>query len=319
MKPGLQRHSKDCRLQERRCHRHGSHGHGPAGHRQQGPHDHLSWSLSSGSNLSTYGGSRTFTAHVTSTGGTSTGTFAFDGASRALAPGRASPGDATSSSGLTGGVHATQRRLCGHVQLRLRAPATTSARRSTRPAPSSFVVTTSGSPSAYGSTVTFTATVTGGGVTPTGSVQFKSDGSNIGLPVTLSGGKATLSTKLLAVGNHRSPRPTVAPNYATSTSATIHQIGNAGAVSTTVVTTSAPLRSMATRSPSRPPWRWRRHPDRNSPVQERRLEHRLAGHFQAAKPPSRQRSSPSVITRSPRSTAATPTTPSPRVPSCIRL
>jgi hypothetical protein len=51
--------------------------------------------------------------------------------------------------------------------------------------------------------VTFTATVTSAAGTPTGSVQFKADGANLGSPVLLSaGGVATLTTSALPAGNH---------------------------------------------------------------------------------------------------------------------
>lgn len=57
-------------------------------------------------------------------------------------------------------------------------------------------------PSTFGDNVTFTATVTGG-ATPTGTVQFKDGGSNLGSPVALNGsGVATYSTTSLSVGTH---------------------------------------------------------------------------------------------------------------------
>jgi len=43
----------------------------------------------------------------------------------------------------------------------------------------STVVGSSLNPSVYGQSVTFTATITGAGGTPTGTVQFKIDGSNL--------------------------------------------------------------------------------------------------------------------------------------------
>lgn len=56
------------------------------------------------------------------------------------------------------------------------------------------------SPQNLGANVTFTATIS-----PTaaaGSVQFKSDGSNLGSPVAVSGGTAQLSTTALPAGTH---------------------------------------------------------------------------------------------------------------------
>ncbi|HJQ31083.1 MAG TPA: Ig-like domain repeat protein [Pyrinomonadaceae bacterium] len=54
-----------------------------------------------------------------------------------------------------------------------------------------------------GQSVTFTATITSAAGTPTGSVQFKVDGSNLGSPATLNAsGQATFTTNTLAPGAH---------------------------------------------------------------------------------------------------------------------
>ena len=61
-------------------------------------------------------------------------------------------------------------------------------------------------PSPVGQSVTFTATVTGStagsSAAPSGSVQFASDGTNVGGPVALSGGTAGVSTAALPGGSH---------------------------------------------------------------------------------------------------------------------
>jgi hypothetical protein len=64
--------------------------------------------------------------------------------------------------------------------------------------PISIVVTSSLNPSVFGQTVTFTATVTG--ASPTGTVQFMDDGSNLGSAVTLVGGVASFTTSSLELG-----------------------------------------------------------------------------------------------------------------------
>ena len=85
-------------------------------------------------------------------------------------------------------------------------------------------VTSSMNPSLIGQSVTFTATVATvapGGGTPTGSVQFKLDGSNFGAGVSLSGGAATsISTSTLAVGNH-----TVEADYTPDTDTYTSSVG----------------------------------------------------------------------------------------------
>jgi uncharacterized repeat protein (TIGR03803 family) len=66
-------------------------------------------------------------------------------------------------------------------------------------------VTASPNPSLLNQAVTFTATITPAAPssqTPTGTVQFQIDGSNVGGPVALSGGTASFSTQALTVGTH---------------------------------------------------------------------------------------------------------------------
>src|SRR5436189_8151 len=63
-------------------------------------------------------------------------------------------------------------------------------------------VTSSLNPSDFGQNVTFTATVTGV-ATPTGTVQFKDNGNNLGAAVTLNAsGVVQLTTSTLTAGTH---------------------------------------------------------------------------------------------------------------------
>jgi autotransporter-associated beta strand protein len=59
--------------------------------------------------------------------------------------------------------------------------------------PTATTVGSSTNPSRYGQPAIFTATVTAAGGTPTGTVQFMTNGANFGSPVALSGGSATSS------------------------------------------------------------------------------------------------------------------------------
>jgi hypothetical protein len=70
-------------------------------------------------------------------------------------------------------------------------------------APTTTTVTVTPGSQQYSDLVTLSATVSGPG-TPTGSVQFKIDGNNVGTPQTISGGSASLSNYQLtqAPGNH---------------------------------------------------------------------------------------------------------------------
>lgn len=64
-------------------------------------------------------------------------------------------------------------------------------------------VSSSVNPSDLGQSVTFTATVTASAGTPTGTIQFKDAGNNLGTPVALNAsGVATFSTSSLTVGTH---------------------------------------------------------------------------------------------------------------------
>jgi alpha-tubulin suppressor-like RCC1 family protein len=88
------------------------------------------------------------------------------------------------------------------------------------------VASSAGSPR-FGQSVTLTATISGG-VNPTGTVQFKDGGINLGVPVAVVGGTAVLSTTALIVGSH-----SIAATYAGdannlgSTSAPLTQVVNA--------------------------------------------------------------------------------------------
>lgn len=63
-------------------------------------------------------------------------------------------------------------------------------------------VTVSPNPALVGQPITFTAKVTGNGGTPGGTVTFSAGGNQIGAPVTLTGGTATLTYSGLAAGSY---------------------------------------------------------------------------------------------------------------------
>lgn len=66
------------------------------------------------------------------------------------------------------------------------------------------IISSSAPTSTFGQSVTFTATVSpvSGVATPTGTIQFLDNGTNLGASVPLSGGVATLSTSALGAGSH---------------------------------------------------------------------------------------------------------------------
>jgi len=68
---------------------------------------------------------------------------------------------------------------------------------------STTTLASSPNPSVFGQTVTLTATVTGAAGTPTGTIQFMSDASPFGLPVTLNGsGQASITASGFSTGSH---------------------------------------------------------------------------------------------------------------------
>jgi hypothetical protein len=103
------------------------------------------------------------------------------------------------------------------------------------------VVTSTVTPSLFGQPVQFVATLTGTQGTPTGSVQFGVDGTNLGGPAGLTAGVATsTATSLLAVGVH-----TVTATYSgdvayTSDVSTVTQTVIPAATTTGVTTTVNP-------------------------------------------------------------------------------
>jgi CSLREA domain-containing protein len=64
-------------------------------------------------------------------------------------------------------------------------------------------ITSSLNPANFGQSVTFTATVTSSSGTPTGTVQFKIDNANLGMPVSLNAsGVAQITTSSMSAGAH---------------------------------------------------------------------------------------------------------------------
>lgn len=182
-----------------------------------------SMTLASSLNPSYYGESVTFTATVTSSGGTPTGAVTFyDGATK-LGTGTLSSGSATyTTSGLTVGSHTIKAVYGGSSSFESSSASLTQVVLSLLA--SDTALTCSPNPAAYGATVTCTATVTGSSTTPTGTVTFY-DGSTALGTATLSSGVATYPTSTLSVGSHliTAVYAGTAP-YATSTSNAVDEI-----------------------------------------------------------------------------------------------
>ena len=91
-------------------------------------------------------------------------------------------------------------------------------------APTTTQASSSLNPSMYGQSVTFTATVTSTAGTPTGTIQFKDGGTDLGSPVALTIGVATYATSSLTVAAHSLTAVYSGDSsFATSTSAVLSQ------------------------------------------------------------------------------------------------
>jgi hypothetical protein len=155
--------------------------------------------LISSVNPSAVGQSVTFTATVTGSGATPTGTvtFTIDGTPQSPVA-LSGAGKATfTTSTLAAGAHSIVASYGGDSNF---TGSTSTVLTQNVQAATSTALTSSLNPSAFGQAVTFTATVTG--ATPTGTVTFKDGATVIGTGTLNGAGVATFTISSLAVGNH---------------------------------------------------------------------------------------------------------------------
>jgi CSLREA domain-containing protein len=159
-------------------------------------------SITSTPNPSVYGQAVMFTATVTSTVGTPSGSVQFYADGSALgSPVALSNGQASlSTSALAVGTHPITATYSGDTNHN--GSTSNTIDHVVNPADTTTTIASALNPSIVGQAVTFTVAVTATIGTPTGSVQFYADGSALGSPVALSNGQASLSTSALAVGTH---------------------------------------------------------------------------------------------------------------------
>jgi uncharacterized repeat protein (TIGR01451 family) len=198
-------------------------------------------SLGSSVNPSVFGQSVTFTATVSSGGGTPTGgTVTFmDGATSlgtvALSGGTAS----VSTSSLSVAAHTITATYSGSAGF---SGSSGSVAQSVNKASSTTVAAGSRSPTVFGEPVTFTATVAAippGAGTRTGTVTFMDGATSLGT-VALSGGTASVTTSALTVAAH-----TITATYSgdanfNASSGSVAQTVNKGATTTTLTSSPNP-------------------------------------------------------------------------------
>ena len=187
--------------------------------------------LASSLNPSSRGANITFTATVSSNGGSpsvsGTITFADNGVAMGNPVPLAANQATLTTTTLTVGTHAITAMYSGDAQ---NAPATGSVSQVVEGAATTTTLTSSANPSTANQNVSFVATVTSAFAgTITGNVAFKDGATTIGTAV-LTNGSATFSTSALTVGTH--PITAVyegAGDYETSTSAVLNQVVNGAA------------------------------------------------------------------------------------------
>jgi len=196
--------------------------------------------LSASVNPSSFDQAVTFTAKVTSSGGTPAGTVTFKNGSTTIGTGTLSGGVASfATSALAVGTHSITAVYGGSVDFD--ASTSPAVSEVTKAATTTTTVVSSLNPSNFGQSVTFTATVkpaTSG--TPTGTVTFKNGTTTLGT-ATLSGGKASFAIGTLSVGTH-SITAVYGGNtdYQASTSAALSQTVKLATTTTTLTSSLNP-------------------------------------------------------------------------------
>jgi len=194
--------------------------------------------LTSSLPTSTYGTSVKFTATVTASSGTATptGSVTFKDGATSLGTVALSGGTASfSTSSLSVGSHSITANYGGDSNYLSSVSGALS--QTVNRASTTTTVSSSANPSAVGQNVTFTATVSPSAAT--GTVQFSDAGLPLGSPVTLTGGKASLSTSSLSKGSHSiTAAYSGDANYTGSNSSTLTQ--NVTLIGTTTSLTSSP-------------------------------------------------------------------------------
>lgn len=198
--------------------------------------------VTSGTNPSVTGQSVTFTATISTSSGSVSGTVTFKDGATTLGTGTLASNVATfATSALSVGSHSITAVYAGDSNYN---GSTSSALTQTvNKGNTTTAVTTSGSPSAPGASVTFTATVSAtspASGTRTGTVTFKDGAATLGTG-TLSGNVATFATTSLSIGSHTISAVYAGDtNFNTSTSSNLTQVVDDNSSNITIATSPNP-------------------------------------------------------------------------------
>jgi YVTN family beta-propeller protein len=203
-------------------------------------------SVISSADPSTTGQSVTFTAVVTATSGSPTGSVTFKDGAATLGSGTLAAGIATfTTASLTAASHSITANYGGDTIFAVSSSSVlTQTVNTTASLASLTALTSSLDPSTAGQTVTFNVTVTGnGGGTPTGQVTFQ-DGSSMLGTLALTAGAASFTTSALTVGSHAIKASYGGDGtFAASSSTVLTETVNRPSTTTTLATSADPSSS----------------------------------------------------------------------------
>ncbi|MBI3409393.1 MAG: Ig-like domain repeat protein [Planctomycetes bacterium] len=199
--------------------------------------------LTSSLNPSPFGTSVTFTADVSGTGGTPTGTVTFSVDGNPQAP-QNLPGPVTfTPANLSAGTHTITATYSGDAIFGISSATLT---QTVNQAATTTTLVVAPPTTSFGQLVTMTAHVASAAGVPVGSVTFKDGATSLGAVAVDGSGNAVFTTSTLSVGTHSITAVfnlTPAGNFATSTSAASSEVVSL-ATSTTAVTSSVPAGSV---------------------------------------------------------------------------
>jgi YVTN family beta-propeller protein len=156
--------------------------------------------LISSANPSTAGQLVSFTAVVSSSGGTPTGTVTFMDGVTAIGTGNLASGTASfATATLTTGSHSITAAYGGDGNFAVSTSAALT--QIVNQASSTITLASSLNPTGIGQSVSFTASVSSSGGTPSGTVTFKDGAVTLGT-VSLAAGTASFATAALTIGSH---------------------------------------------------------------------------------------------------------------------
>jgi hypothetical protein len=206
--------------------------------------------LTSSLDPSNYGQTVKFTAAVTSSSGTPTGTVTLYDTSTSATLGSATLISGTASlsvPSLAAGTHSITAAYQGSISFA--ASTSVPLSQTVNAATTTTGLTSSLNPAGTNQTITFTATVASQyGGAATGSVTFYSGTQTLGTS-TLSGNRATLSTSFSTAGTYAiTAKYNADANNLGSTSSVLSEVINAALISTTTTLTSAPNPSLVGQS-----------------------------------------------------------------------